>query len=257
INVAAQTANETKAQYVQIAVPLHLRKLLTYRLPPAMEQAARIGARVMVLLGNKPTAGYIVALLTRLRAGTSLNEAEIKDVQELLDADPPLTPEVLGLARWVADYYAAPLGEVLRASLPAGMNASVEQTISITDKGQQLRAQAGAADSEIRQRALKLLAEEGESEVNAFASRLGFARLPKWLRELEHDGIVKRSYRTRNLPTRAKRRKAVRLIRSITEQDARVSAAQLRAVELLRASQNEMAIGDLVKAAGVSESVVR
>jgi len=44
---------------------------------------------------------------------------EIKDVQELLDVDPPLAPEVLEITRWVADYYAAPWGEVMRAALPA------------------------------------------------------------------------------------------------------------------------------------------
>src|SRR5215471_12077182 len=106
-----EKASDSTARYAQVAVPVHLRKLFTYRLPPAMQAAARLGSRVMVQLGSKPTAGYIVALLGRLRTGTSLIESEIKDVQELLDVDPPLTPEVLELARWVADYYAAPLGE--------------------------------------------------------------------------------------------------------------------------------------------------
>src|SRR5215470_15677945 len=95
-------------QYVQVAVPIHLRKLFTYRLPASMRAAARVGSRVMVQLGTKPTTGYIVALLPKLRWGTSLIESEIKDVQELLDVDPPLGAEVLEITRWVADYYAAP-----------------------------------------------------------------------------------------------------------------------------------------------------
>src|SRR5580765_2056203 len=111
MTVAVHPSEETIPQYAQVAVPVHLRKLFTYRLPNSMRNQARPGSRVMVQLGNKPTAGYIVALIPHLRAGTSLIESEIKEVQELLDVDPPLTPEVLELTRWVADYYAAPWGK--------------------------------------------------------------------------------------------------------------------------------------------------
>src|SRR5712691_5673082 len=134
--------NEVAPQYAQVAVAVHLTKTYTYRLTAAMQKAAQVGSRVMVQLGRKPTTAYIVALLPHLRTGTSLIESEIKDVQELLDVDPPLTPEVLEITRWVADYYAAPWGEVMRAALPAGINASVEQTISITPRGRaQLRSE--------------------------------------------------------------------------------------------------------------------
>ena len=98
-----QAGNETVPHFAHVAVPVYLRKLFTYRLPSSMQHSARIGSRVMVQLGTKLLAGYIVALVPRLRTGTSLIEAEIKDVQELLDVDPPLTPEVLEITRWVAD----------------------------------------------------------------------------------------------------------------------------------------------------------
>src|SRR6267378_1806444 len=155
--------------YAQVAVPVHLTKTFTYRLPISMRHVAQVGSRVMVQLGRKPTTGYIVALLPRLRTGTSLVESEIKDVQELLDVDPPLVPEVLEITRWVADYYAAPWGEVMRAALPAGINVSVEQTVSITPKGREelaglLEPPASAGGSEktdAKGRALRLLANEG------------------------------------------------------------------------------------------------
>ena len=165
MNSAAQQSNETGPQYAQIAVPVHLRKLFTYRLPAAMREAARVGSRVMVQLGAKPTAGYIVALLPRLRTGTSLVESEIKDVQELLDVDPPLTAEVLELTRWVADYYAGPWGEVLRAALPAGINATVEQTIAITEAGRKLlKSELSAiANDQKKIASLSVLISEGDA----------------------------------------------------------------------------------------------
>jgi primosomal protein N' len=134
MSVSAQIEDSTP-RFVQVALPVHLRKLFTYRLPGSMQSAAHVGSRVVVRLGNKPMTGYIVALLPKLRQGTSLIESELKEVEELLDVEASLTPDVVELTRWVADYYAAPLGEVMRAALPAGINTSIMQVVSITGRG--------------------------------------------------------------------------------------------------------------------------
>jgi primosomal protein N' (replication factor Y) (superfamily II helicase) len=247
-------------QYAQVAVPVHLSKTFTYRLPPSMQTVAQIGSRVMVQLGRKPTTGYIVALLPRLRQGTSLIESEIKEVRELLDVDPPLTPEVLEITRWVSDYYAAPWGEVLRAALPAGINVAIEQTVSITAQGRQELIQLEkSGDTTVKTRALRLLADEGEVEIKAFSLRMGSAKPPKWLRDLEQKGFLTRMYRAQSTPTRAKRRRAIRLRPAGTESAAaaRTTAAQQRVLDALRANRNEMPTVGLLKAAAVSESAVR
>ena len=80
--------------------------------------------------------GYIVALLTgAARQERALSNQKSRKLKKLLDIEPSLTPEVVEIARWVADYYAAPLGEVMRAALPAGINTSIMQVVSITPKG--------------------------------------------------------------------------------------------------------------------------
>jgi primosomal protein N' (replication factor Y) len=259
---AVQVSNEPVPHYAQVAIPVHLSKTFTYRLPPPIQRAARVGSRVRVQLGTKPVTGYIVALLPGLRSGTSLIESEIKDVQELLDVDPPLTPDVLEITRWVAEYYAAPWGEVMRAALPAGINTTVEQTVLITQRGREellLLEQNG--DTKVRTRALRILTDEGEFEAQAFYLRLGAGKTPKWLRELETEGLIERSYRTRSTATSAKRRRAVRLVdeevADSQTSNKRVTQAQQRAIEVLRANQNAMSVSELIKAAEVSESVVR
>src|SRR5947209_14641693 len=180
---ATQVSNQAVPQYAQVAVPVHLNKTFTYRLPAAMQGAARVGSRVMIQFGAKPTTGYIVALSARLREGTSLIESEIKDVQELLDIEPPLTPEILEITRWVADYYATPWGEVMRAALPAGINATVEQIISITARGREALTNLEiGSPAKVRTNALRLLATEREFELNAFCLRIGATKTPQWLR---------------------------------------------------------------------------
>ena len=206
---------------------------------------------------------YVVALSPRLREGTSLIESEIKQVERLLDTDPPLTSQVLELTRWVADYYGAPWGEVMRAALPAGINTSVEEIVSITDKG---RTELSSIDGDrhkpnVKSRGLHLLAVEGELELKTFCLRMGVTRTPNWLREMESEGLVERAHRARSTLTRARKRKSVRLMRGrlekVGDENRRVTKAQQRALETLRANQNQMVLSELLGRASISESVIR
>jgi len=196
--------------------------------------------------------GYIVALLPKLREGTSLIESELKEVEELLDVEPSLTAEVVELARWVAEYYAAPLGEVMRAALPAGINTSIMQVVSITPKGRSVPPAVAGGFPPTKQRALQILAAEGEAEVNAFCLRMGSARIPKWLRELEADGFVERADRTRTTATRAKRQKLIRLVQPDGNGEKRITDAQQRAIDTLQSHNKQMPASELIETADIS-----
>ncbi|HKY45692.1 MAG TPA: primosomal protein N' [Pyrinomonadaceae bacterium] len=106
--------------YAEVAVPLHVFQTFTYRLTAEQSLQAQVGARLIVPLGRNLVTGYIVNLSDEISA--ELDDVEIKDAQELVDPAPVCTPEILQLARWVAEYYACPLGEVIRAALPPGVS---------------------------------------------------------------------------------------------------------------------------------------
>ncbi len=106
--------------YAEVAVPLHVFQTFTYRLNPEQSVQAEVGARLIVPLGRNLVTSYIVGLLDELPA--ELAEVEVKDAQDLVDTEPVCNPEILQLARWVSDYYACPLGEVIKAALPPGMS---------------------------------------------------------------------------------------------------------------------------------------
>jgi primosomal protein N' (replication factor Y) len=107
-------------RYAEVAVPLHVFQTFTYRLSPEQSVDAQVGARVVVPLGRSVVTAYIVDLTDE--PPENLAEIDIKDAQSLIDSTPVCTPEILQLARWVADYYACPLGEVIKAALPPGMS---------------------------------------------------------------------------------------------------------------------------------------
>jgi primosomal protein N' (replication factor Y) (superfamily II helicase) len=105
--------------YAEVAVPLHVFQTFTYRLSPEQSVQAEVGVRLVVPLGRNLVTGYVVSLHNELPA--ELGEVDVKDAHTLVDTEPVCNPEILQLARWVADYYACPLGEVIKAALPPGM----------------------------------------------------------------------------------------------------------------------------------------
>ena len=107
-------------------MPLHVAQTFTYRLTPEQSIDAKPGARITVPFGRKLLTAYIVALHEEIPTDLNLADVEIKEVESLVDAEPVCTPEILQLARWVAEYYACPLGEVIKAALPPGINTSVK-----------------------------------------------------------------------------------------------------------------------------------
>ncbi|MCA1815696.1 MAG: primosomal protein N' [Acidobacteria bacterium] len=253
-------ARAATPQYAEVAVPLRVRQTFTYRLPAALREEARVGARVLVPLGRQLVTAYVVALHDALDPSIEVEESEIKEAEELLDAEPLITPEVLEITRWIADYYAAPWGEVLKAALPAGLNAAFERVLTVTAEGRDELARLPARRAATaKANALRLVAEETEVPLRRLARELGQARAQAAARELERRGWIRIEHRQRTAQARAKRRKAVRLLpvelhengaaRSLTE-------AQRRVVEALIARGGEALFAELLDESNAGASVV-
>lgn len=108
--------------YVEAALPVPLRRVFTYRIPAEMAHDIRLGARLKLPFGRRNLTGYAVKLHDELPPDVDIDESKIKDIAEVLDAEPLITPEILKLTQWAADYYASFWGEMLKASLPAGIH---------------------------------------------------------------------------------------------------------------------------------------
>ena len=109
----ANTASTSFAQeapiphYVEVALPLPLRQTFTYLLPEGLRETARTGSRLLVPFGKRNLTGYVVALHAELDPELEIEADALKEAIELLDEEPLLTPEILKLTQWTADYYAA------------------------------------------------------------------------------------------------------------------------------------------------------
>jgi primosomal protein N' (replication factor Y) len=109
--------------YVEAVLPLPLRRAFTYRIPESMKGHIKLGARLKLPFGKRVITGYAVGLHVTLAREIDVDEIKLKDVIEVTDAEPMITPEILRLTQWTVEYYASFWGEMLKASLPAGINS--------------------------------------------------------------------------------------------------------------------------------------
>lgn len=98
---------------VSVVVPVPTLDRLDYEVPPALP-VPEPGTRVLVPLGARVVTGCVVE-----RCGSS-PAAALKPLRDVLDDEPMLPPDVVGLALWVGEYYACGAGEALAAAMPPG-----------------------------------------------------------------------------------------------------------------------------------------
>ncbi|HXG65378.1 MAG TPA: primosomal protein N' [Blastocatellia bacterium] len=252
--------------FAEVAIPVYVRQTFTYRLPGDMARRARVGCRAVVPLGKKLLTGFIVALREHL-AG-EVNEAEIRDVEELIDESPIIGKDILELTKWMADYYYAPWGECLRAALPGGVQVATEQSITITEAGRAALAHTstGFGWSSPKHQALELLANAGTVSSREFERQLSKTRAAALIRQLERAGYIHVSARMGDSRLKPKFQNAVRLIRSLQQAASATNGGpaekplneqQQRVIELLSTLDDAVAFSELLETADVSASVVR
>jgi len=121
-------------EFVDVAVPVGIRKTFAYSVPASMRAKIAPGMRVLVPFGRKLLTGYVTGFPER----AALEGIRLKAVGELLEQTPSITPELVRAALWVSEYYFAPPGEVFRALFPAGSQVSGGRLVSLTPKASTL-----------------------------------------------------------------------------------------------------------------------
>jgi len=143
--------------FVTVALPLGLDRTFTYALPKRLRGHVITGQRVAVPFGkgNRTITGWVVGGLET----TDLKE--VKEVTELVDTEPLLSPDLVDLAFWMSRYYVTPLGQAFEAILPAAVRRSAGfKTIQLVVRTEKPEAEVDRVLSKQR-RVLDRLAESG------------------------------------------------------------------------------------------------
>jgi primosomal protein N' (replication factor Y) (superfamily II helicase) len=91
----------------------HLDRVFEYGVPAAMDDGVRPGVRVRVRFGGQDLDAFVVA-----RTAEPEHDGELVPLQRVVSPEVVLTPQVLALARRVADASAGTLADVLRLAVP-------------------------------------------------------------------------------------------------------------------------------------------
>src|ERR1700723_2064549 len=126
--------------YCEVALPVPLDRTFTYAVREG--ETVRRGVRVIAPFRNEKLIGVVTAV-----SDAAPVDFEAKPVEAVLDEEPLLSEHLLALAEWIAQYYLAPLGEVLRGMLP--LMAEVRRFVyyRITDLGRDALAESMDGDS--------------------------------------------------------------------------------------------------------------
>ncbi|MBI4874018.1 MAG: primosomal protein N' [Acidobacteria bacterium] len=169
--------------YCDVCLPVPIDQPFTYALPETLRHRVRAGSRVTVPFGTRKLTGVVV------RCHSEPPDAPARPVFRLLDEQPAIEPEMLALGRWVAGYYCAPLGEVLRTMTPLGGEIRHTKTYALTDSGRdatrQLLLGAAAADPMV---AILRLLEARPRSAGYLKNKLPLA--DRALKSLERKGFI-------------------------------------------------------------------
>ncbi|HEX5057109.1 MAG TPA: primosomal protein N' [Gammaproteobacteria bacterium] len=133
---------------IAVAAPLH--KGFDYHAPRQFFTPPTPGIRVLVPFGRRSTVG----ILLETRDQSAVDARKLKPVSQVIDETPVLTPDLLTLGRWAADYYHHPAGEVLHHMLPTLLRRG-EPAARQTENLWRLTPAGMDFDAELAQRAPK------------------------------------------------------------------------------------------------------
>ena len=237
-------------EFCDVVLPVPLDMVFTYRVTDGLPV---IGGRVLVPFRRQRLLGIVVDVHDRLPT------VQAKNVVSVLDSQPVLDSQLMKLGKWIADYYLAPLGEVLRTMLP--LSAEFQRSIGyrISDEGRMVLHRAATSGSSERSRrtaeeqlaefrALEYLAEREmvREQTLLTATRLNKSLLggmvrKKWIAREDFSGArdatrkVKMAVLTGNLDSGKKLNQNQRtLVDTLLAAGGRVPVATLRALDVPR-----------------------
>ncbi len=168
----------------KVLVDVSLDREFDYAIPPALERRVAIGMRVRVPFGPRETEGYVVGLADRSEFD------RLKPIRGVLDESPVLTEAILSLARWISEYYCAPIESAVRTVLPGAVRRAESRHLArlfVTPVSSSGEANAPAA-ARRQAEALALVRSSGGMFLADLVRTL--RTTPETIRALERRGLV-------------------------------------------------------------------
>ncbi|WP_041410044.1 primosomal protein N' [Shewanella amazonensis] len=126
-------------QFVEVALPVPMRRSYSYRLPAQPSTSPCPGKRVKVPFGKQ----QLIGLITATKDSCELPDAQIKEIIEIIDDEPALSEPLYKLTLWAARYYFCSQGQMLTQALPVALRKGADAApksrtwLKLTDKARE------------------------------------------------------------------------------------------------------------------------
>ncbi|WP_429844887.1 primosomal protein N' [Brevibacillus sp. FIR094] len=195
-----------------------------YHVPPWLRPLIRIGSRVVVPFGPRQLQGYVIGIVEEDEAIP--DRSRLKDVVQVQDDTPPLTPELLKMSEWMSKQYLCPWVTAVQAMLPAVLKGKSEKWLTATDAlDEEACGRSGLLWELFRKRQLPLTEVEKQ-----FAEE--YLLVPGWIQS----GLLATEYQVRDKITR-KQQSFVRSLLDEGKLEEVISSLPARAEQMRRVLQ--------------------
>lgn len=180
-----------KVKYAQVIMDIPILKVdrpFEYSIPPHLASKIKIGSITLSSFGKSHRLGYVVDITSEPAFASHI------EIEDVLEEKPVFSPEMVKLARFIADYYLSTMGEVLRLALPPGRSRRLTQIIALNGKIEQLLKEI--PDSlEPQRRILRSLASfGGQVSLSELQHYFKGRTLYALLRQLEARNLITKKY---------------------------------------------------------------
>lgn len=250
--------SDRETLFVDVILPLYIAKTYTYRVPLEWNAEVAVGKRVIVQFGRNKIYS---AVIHKISEEAPLHY-EAKYILNVIDEDPVVDTNQIGLWEWISSYYMCYLGEVMQAALPAALKMASETKIVVSENTELDRSLL----SDKGYLVMEALDVAGELTINDIVKLLGQATVFPLLKKLFDQGyiLISEEIKDRYVP---KRKACLRfapefddadglrglldsLNRAPKQQDAVLSYMQLRK------TTTDITRQDIMGSAAVSSGVV-
>lgn len=241
-----EKGSEVGLNRVEVALPVPIRTTFTYSVDGPVPPP---GTRVLVPFRREEKIGWSAG------PGSTDGPAKVRPILDVLDEVPSVSSELMALAGWMADYYLAPLGMVLRTILPSVLSDSSRDYLTLIGKPSDGRTPRerkllGALDGAV-----------SPERVRTLRKRLDLGSIWPEIRRLAGQGVIRHeTVPPQEPPVRVRRIvRVVHWLSDLTERDEifRRAGRQREAYQALESSGGVAELAVFLRQGGFSRSVVR
>ena len=245
-------------KFADIALPIPVFQNYTYEIPEIMRPFIKKGFRVLVPVGKRKMTGYVINIKDECV------RSDLKPIHDLIDKSPAISTELIRLAKWISDYYICPLGEVIKAMLPGGINIESKTNLKLIQSKNTVQKYLEENRVPRQEKILQLLLTQNQISVQQLRKRFRGASLSFSISKLVEAGLARQELSLSTAKTNIKYEIRIRLspeINTLTsfeqaledlEKSAPVQAKCLKIIQ----SEKQISLKNLLQQTGASSSAI-